>query len=138
MFNANGTDSPFEEQSVYALHVANKVCEYYGYNPKACVVTFGCQQNVSDSEKLKGMLVSMGYLLTEIWEEADFIIFNTCAVRGHAEDRVYGNIGKVKSLKKNNPRLISAVCGCMAQQETVAEKIKKSYRRRNETKRRKL
>ncbi|MBR4123378.1 MAG: tRNA (N6-isopentenyl adenosine(37)-C2)-methylthiotransferase MiaB [Clostridia bacterium] len=107
--------------------MASKVNDYYGYKPKACVVTFGCQQNVSDSEKLKGMLVSMGYSLTEIWEQADFIIFNTCAVRGHAEDRVYGNIGKVKALKKNKPNLISAVCGCMAQQETVAEKIKKSY-----------
>ena len=127
MFNANGTESAFAEQSVYASHVASKVNDYYGHKPKACVVTFGCQQNVSDSEKLKGMLVSMGYSLTEIWEQADFIIFNTCAVRGHAEDRVYGNIGKVKSLKKNNPNLISAVCGCMAQQEIVAEKIKKSY-----------
>lgn len=119
--------SAFAEQKVFASRVAKKVVEYYGHSPKACVVTFGCQQNVSDSEKLKGMLISMGYSLTEIWEEADFIIFNTCAVREHAQDRVYGNIGKVKALKKNNPLLLSAVCGCMAQQEIVAEKIKKSY-----------
>lgn len=127
MSKALSNESAFTEQKVYASRVANKINEYYGYSPKACVVTFGCQQNVSDSEKLKGMLSMMGYSQTEVWEEADFIIFNTCAVRGHAEDRVYGNIGKVKQLKKDNPRLISAVCGCMAQQETVAEKIKKSY-----------
>lgn len=127
MLNLYDNGSAFTEQKVFASQVAKKVAEYYGYSPKACVVTFGCQQNVSDSEKLKGMLVSMGYSLTEIWEEADFIIFNTCAVREHAQDRVYGNIGKVKALKKNNPKLISAVCGCMAQQEIVADKIKKSY-----------
>lgn len=117
----------FEEQSVYAKRVAVFSKEYYGYSPKACVVTFGCQQNVSDSEHIKGMLVLMGYTLTEDITEADFIIFNTCAVREHAEDRVYGNIGKVKQLKKDNRRLIAAVCGCMAQQESVAERIKKSY-----------
>lgn len=127
MSNSICHESAFTEQKVFAKRVAEKIKEYYGYGPKACVVTFGCQQNVSDSEKLKGMLTLMGYSMTEVWEEADFIIFNTCAVRGHAEDRVYGNIGKVKQLKKDNPKLISAVCGCMAQQETVAEKIKKSY-----------
>lgn len=99
----------------------------YGDNPKACVVTFGCQQNVSDSEKLKGMLFACGYTITEDINEADFIIFNTCAVRGHAEDRVYGNIGNVKALKKGKPNLIAAICGCMAQQQSVADKIKKSY-----------
>lgn len=99
----------------------------YGDNPKACVVTFGCQQNVSDSEKLKGMLFACGYTITEDINEADFIIFNTCAVRGHAEDRVYGNIGNVKALKKERPNLIAAICGCMAQQQSVADKIKKSY-----------
>ncbi len=99
----------------------------YGDNPKACVVTFGCQQNVSDSEKLKGMLFACGYTITEERQEADFIIFNTCAVRGHAEDRVYGNIGEIKALKKANPNLIAAICGCMAQQQSVADKIKKSY-----------
>ena len=117
----------FSEQEVYARRVAEKINGYYGYAPKACVITFGCQQNVSDSEKLKGMLSLMGYTITEDEKEADFIIFNTCAVREHAQDRVYGNIGKVKQLKKDNPKLISAVCGCMAQQTSVAEKIKKSY-----------
>ncbi len=127
MQNALYEPSVYEEQRVYAKRVKEIIFEYYGYTPKALVVTFGCQQNVSDSEKLKGMLTSMGYTLTEDEHKADFIIFNTCAVRGHAEDRVYGNIGKVKQLKKDNKKLISAVCGCMAQQESVADKIKKSY-----------
>ena len=111
----------------YAKRVLSLLPTVYGANPKACVVTFGCQQNVSDSEKLKGMLFAMGYTIVEDMEDADFIIFNTCAVRGHAEDRVYGNIGKVKALKKEKPNLIAAVCGCMAQQQSVADKIRKSY-----------
>ena len=116
-----------EEQRAFMRRISGKSVELYGQNPKACVVTFGCQQNVSDSEKLKGMLFGCGYDMTEVWEEADFIIFNTCAVRGHAEDRVYGNIGKVKALKKAKPNLIAAVCGCMANQQSVADKIKRSY-----------
>lgn len=94
---------------------------------KACVITYGCQQNVSDSERIKGMLAEIGYTLTENTAEADFILFNTCAVRGHAEDRVYGNVGATKRLKAAKPSLIVAVCGCMAQQESVAERFKKSY-----------
>jgi len=117
----------FETQEAYSKRVSGLLFGHYGHIPKACVITFGCQQNVSDSEKLKGMLANMGYTVCDEMAEADFIIFNTCAVREHAEDRVYGNIGKVKQLKKDNPKLISAVCGCMAQQEIVAEKIKKSY-----------
>ena len=119
--------SVYAEQKGYADRVRAMLSGIYGYLPKAMVITFGCQQNVSDSEKLKGMLCSMGYTITEDEHSADFIIFNTCAVRGHAEDRVYGNIGKVKQLKKDNPKLIASVCGCMAQQQSVADKIKKSY-----------
>ena len=127
MLNIDIKNPVYAEQDGYAKRVRVRLAETYENLPKATVVTFGCQQNVSDSEKLKGMLISMGYTITEAWEEADFIIFNTCAVRGHAEDRVYGNIGKVKKLKKDNPKLIAAVCGCMAQQQSVADKIKKSY-----------
>ena len=119
--------SEFYEQAGYINRVKSRLSSVYGENPKAMVITFGCQQNVSDSEKLKGMLFAMGYTIVEDMEDADFIIFNTCAVRGHAEDRVYGNIGKVKALKKEKPNLIAAVCGCMAQQQSVADKIRKSY-----------
>lgn len=123
----NCDNSAFAEQEAYIRRSFAALTERYSYVPKACVVTFGCQQNVSDSERLKGMLVKMGYTLTQSREEADFIIFNTCAVRGHAEDRVYGNIGEVKLLKRKNPLMLAAVCGCMAQQQSVADKIKKSY-----------
>ena len=127
MFANDNKSCSFSEQEVYSQRVAAKFASVYDSVPKACVITFGCQQNVSDSEHLKGMLAYMGYTITEDEQEADFIIFNICAVREHAQDRVYGNIGKVKQLKKNNPKLIAAVCGCMAQQQIVADKIKMSY-----------
>ena len=95
--------------------------------PKALVRTYGCQQNISDGEKIKGMLAEMGYEFTEDENEADFILFNTCAVREHAEDRVFGNVGALKALKKRHPSLIIALCGCMMEQEHVAERIKKSF-----------
>lgn len=116
-----------ETQTEYARRVFALAFQRYGGSPKAAVITFGCQQNVSDSERLKGMLVSMGYSITEDPENADFIIFNTCAVREHAQDRVYGNIGMTKKIKQERPNTVVAVCGCMVQQETVATKIKKSY-----------
>ncbi len=95
--------------------------------PLACVRTFGCQQNVSDSEHIKGMLAQMGFGFTETTEEADFILFNTCAVREHAQDRVFGNVGALKTLKRHKPHLLIALCGCMVQQAHVAEKIRRSY-----------
>ena len=95
--------------------------------PKAFVRTYGCQQNVADGEKIKGMLSDMGFVFTEEEIEADFIIFNTCAIREHAEDRVYGNIGALKNIKRKNPSVIIAVCGCMMEQEHVAERIRKSF-----------
>ena len=98
-----------------------------GKTPKAHVVTYGCQQNVSDSQRLKGMLALMGYEMTDNIEEADFIVFNTCAVREHAEDRVFGNVGAVKRLKSENKNLIVAVCGCMVQQKPVADRFMESY-----------
>ncbi len=110
----------------YIQKVKKLAISLYGA-PKACICTFGCQQNVSDSEHIKGMLSAMGYEMTDDITQADFVLFNTCAVREHAEDRVYGNIGKVKALKKIRKNMIACVCGCMAQQEKVCEKIKKSY-----------
>ena len=95
--------------------------------PKAFVHTYGCQGNVADSEQIKGMLLEMGYELCDDASQADFILYNTCAIREHAEDRVFGNVGALKKYKKEKPELIIALCGCMMQQEHVAEKIKKSY-----------
>lgn len=100
---------------------------YSGNAPKAFIHTYGCQGNVADSEHIKGMLIDMGYVLCEKVEEADLILYNTCAIREHAEDRVFGNVGALKKLKKEKPGLIIALCGCMMQQEHIAEKIKKSY-----------
>ncbi len=95
--------------------------------PKAFVHTYGCQGNVADSERIKGMLKEMGYVFTDTKEDSDFVLFNTCAVREHAEDRVYGNVGALKPIKSENRNMIVALCGCMMQQAHVAEKIKKSY-----------
>lgn len=95
--------------------------------PKAFVHTFGCQQNVSDGEKIKGILETIGYEITEDIQSADFILYNTCAVREHAELKVFGYVGKLKQLKEKNNRLIIAVCGCMPQQETISEKFRRSY-----------
>ena len=95
--------------------------------PLACVRTFGCQQNVSDSEHIKGMLAEMGFEFTENPETADLILFNTCAVREHACDRVFGNVGALKRIKVQRPHVLIAVCGCMVQQPHVAEKFQESY-----------
>lgn len=98
-----------------------------GKSMLACVHTYGCQQNVSDSEKIKGLLAEMGYGFTEEISQADLVLFNTCAVREHAEQRVFGNVGALKNDKKAKPSMIIALCGCMMQQEHIVEKIKRSY-----------
>lgn len=115
------------EQMAYAARVAQLLAERLDHKPLAMVHTFGCQQNVSDGERLKGFAAAMGYGFTEQAEQADLILLNTCAVREHAEDRVFGNIGRFKILKKNNPNLIIAICGCMVQQEHIKEKLRCSY-----------
>ena len=98
-----------------------------GRRPLAMVDTYGCQQNEADSEKLRGYLAEMGYGFTQDEFQADVIVVNTCAVREHAEMRVLGNVGALNHTKKNKPQQIIAVCGCMVQQQHMAEKIKKSY-----------
>ncbi|MCH5207622.1 MAG: tRNA (N6-isopentenyl adenosine(37)-C2)-methylthiotransferase MiaB [Oscillospiraceae bacterium] len=95
--------------------------------PIAHVHTFGCQQNVSDGEKIKGMLSEMGYGFSNSPEGADIVIFNTCAVRENAEDRVFGNLGALKHNKAKKPDMIIAVCGCMTEQEHIVSRIKKSF-----------
>ena len=95
--------------------------------PKAFVHTYGCQQNVSDGEHIKGMLQKMGYTISDSADDADAVIFVTCAVREHAEDRVFGNVGALKKLKAVKPKSIIALCGCMVQQPHIAEKLRKSY-----------
>lgn len=99
-----------------------------GRQPLAMVDTYGCQQNEADSEKLRGYLRAMGFDFTQDEFAADVVVMNTCAVREHAETRVFGNVGALTHTKARNPNQIIAVCGCMAQQAHVAEKLKKSYR----------
>ncbi|MBQ2998719.1 MAG: tRNA (N6-isopentenyl adenosine(37)-C2)-methylthiotransferase MiaB, partial [Oscillospiraceae bacterium] len=83
----------------------------------AYVHTYGCQQNFSDGEKLEGLLEQMGYSIVNSAEGAEFVIFNTCAIRENAEKRVFGNVGILKKAHEENPDMIIAVCGCMVQQE---------------------
>jgi len=92
-----------------------------------CSICFGCQMNAKDSEKLEGILETIGYVKTES-EDADFLIMNTCTVRENANLRVYGRLGQLKKYKKKNPDMLIALCGCMMQESLVVEKIKKSYR----------
>lgn len=98
-----------------------------GEKPLAFIHTYGCQQNVADSEKIKGMLKKSGFDFTDDVNQADFILFNTCAVREHAEDRVFGNVGALKALKRKHPSVLIALCGCMMEQEHIANKIYKSF-----------
>lgn len=94
---------------------------------KYYIVTFGCQMNVHDSEKIAGILEEKGYEGTDKKEDADIIVFNTCAIREGAEDRVFGNVGALKKMKRERPSLIIAVCGCMTQKQETAEKMKAKF-----------
>ena len=112
---------------VHNEHAAEVIAQHYDSPPMAYIHSYGCQQNVNDAEKIRGVLADIGYGICNSPEEADLILFNTCAVREHAEQRVFGNIGALKHLKTANPDLIIGLCGCMAQQQTVVDKLKKSY-----------
>ena len=107
-------------------YVAQKEKEA-GRKLTCCVHTFGCQMNARDSEKLLGILTDIGYVETED-EHADFVIYNTCTVRENANNKVYGRLGYLSNFKKKNPHMMIALCGCMMQEPTVVEKIRKSYR----------
>ncbi len=121
-------ENELDKQREYmALVSAVLSSRYPDRKPLAFVHTYGCQGNVSDGERIKGMLSIMGYDFCDSAEKADFVLYNTCAIREHAEDRIYGNAGALKPIKKQNPNLIIALCGCMMQQSRVAEKIKNSY-----------
>ena len=110
------------EEKIRAMFAARQA------HPAACVDTFGCQQNVADGQKLMGMLESCGFTFTQDPKEADLVILNTCAVREHAEQRVFGNLGILTHTKRENPEQVIALCGCMAQEERVSRRVKESYR----------
>ncbi len=120
-------DGELKRQAAYRERVRLLLAKRYLEPPLCHLHTFGCQGNVNDGEKLRGMLAEMGYGFTDRKEEAGLILYNTCAVREHAEDRVFGLIGELKRLKRARPDLVIGLCGCMIQQKAVAEKIQKSY-----------
>ena len=97
-------------------------------HPVACVDTFGCQQNVADGERLMGMLEACGFTFTQEPGQADLVILNTCAVREHAEQRVFGTLGMLTHTKTDNPDQVIVLCGCMAQEPRVSQRVKESYR----------
>ena len=99
-----------------------------GIAPRAFVDTYGCQQNEADSERIRGMLASCGYTIVDTEEGADCIVINTCAIREHAETRVYGNVGALVHTKRRHPGQKIFLCGCMMGQSQVAQRIKDSYR----------
>ena len=110
--------------------ICGEIQEYWqvqGVTPLAFVDTYGCQQNEADSERIRGMLQCAGYGFTDTEEGADVIVLNTCAVREHAEQRVFGNVGALKGLKEKKPGLMIGLCGCMANQKHVVEKLRQSY-----------
>lgn len=89
--------------------------------------TYGCQQNENDTERIRGILKEAGYDFCEKEEDADLVIYNTCAVRENAEDKVYGRLGILRHIKESKPELVIGICGCMVQQEHIAEKIQKVH-----------
>ena len=95
--------------------------------PAAYVETYGCQQNEADSEKIRGYLAMSGYRIVQGPEGADVVIMNTCAIREHAEQRVFGNLGALTHTKRRHPSQKIFLCGCMAGQEHVVQRIRKSY-----------
>jgi tRNA-2-methylthio-N6-dimethylallyladenosine synthase len=109
------------------LGICAEIRALVGETRLAYVDTYGCQQNEADSENIRGYLLACGYEMTESEDNADIVVLNTCAIREHAEQRVFGNIGALTHAKRRRPDMLIAVCGCMATEEHVTEKLKQSY-----------
>ena len=99
-----------------------------GSGKKYFIKTYGCQMNVHDSENIKAILEMMSFEETCVFEEADFILLNTCAIRENAHNKMFGFLGRVKHLKESKPHIITAICGCMAQEENVVDSLMKKYK----------
>lgn len=128
-------DAPPETEPERQYYFIQKCKQYVdqikkerGAAPTVAVVTFGCQMNARDSEKLTGILEEIGYVPIDQEEKADFVIYNTCTVRENANQRVYGRLGQLNRVKRRNPHMLIGLCGCMMQEPHVVEKLKKSYR----------
>ncbi len=119
-----------QEQLDQQLAYCNQIHSIWlsrGITPTAYVETYGCQQNEADSEKLRGLLQESGYQITDTAEHADVVVMNTCAIREHAEQRVFGNLGALTHTKRRHPGQKIFLCGCMAGQTVVTDRIRKSY-----------
>ena len=116
-----------EQQIALARRLRDRFTENGAKTPLALVDTYGCQQNESDSERIRGYLAEMGFGFTQDEFAADVIVINTCAVREHAEMRVLGNVGALNHTKKAKPEQIICICGCMVQQPHMLQKLKMSY-----------
>ena len=117
-----------EQQLAFCQSVAELTARWPEGKPLAFVDTYGCQQNEADSERIRGFLAKMGFGFTDDEEQARIIVINTCAIREHAEQRVFGNVGALVHVKRRHPDTLICLCGCMAQQPHVAKKIRESYR----------
>lgn len=127
---SNQTSVISQEQLDEQLALCARIRAYWqsrGVTPAAYVETYGCQQNEADSERIRGMLTECGYRPAGQAEGADVVVFNTCAIREHAEDRVFGNLGALTHTKRRHPEQKIFLCGCMAGQKEVVERIRKSY-----------
>ncbi len=127
----NGKTTVISENALaHQLSFCDKLSAYWhqaGRTPQAYVETYGCQQNESDSEKLRGYLSMSGYTIVQEAEGADVVVMNTCAIREHAEQRVFGNLGALTHTKRRHPEQKIFLCGCMAGETKVSDRIKKSY-----------
>ncbi|MEG2851996.1 MAG: tRNA (N6-isopentenyl adenosine(37)-C2)-methylthiotransferase MiaB, partial [Hydrogenoanaerobacterium sp.] len=129
------TASPYAEltetglscQFAYIENIKKLLQAHYNRAPRAFTHSYGCQANSNDGEKINGMLSRMGYIFTDDITDADFVLYNTCAIRKGAEDKIFGKVGELQHQKRLRPNMIIALCGCMMQQKQISEKIKKSY-----------
>lgn len=122
------TEKEKQRQQLFSEKCAAVLQERYPEHPPLCYVhSYGCQGNVADGEKIKGILASIGFGTAVTPDEADLVIYNTCAVRENAENHVFGNVGELKKRKQRNKNLMIGLCGCMVQQQAIADKIKRSY-----------
>ncbi|MCL2445432.1 MAG: tRNA (N6-isopentenyl adenosine(37)-C2)-methylthiotransferase MiaB [Oscillospiraceae bacterium] len=123
----NITPKQVQQQQEFASLLAALLVAKYNEPPRAHIRTFGCQANEADSQRMAGQLLQCGFVLCDNPDDAQLILFNTCAVREHAEDRVFGNVGRLKQRRQTDKHLRVGLCGCMPQQEHVAKQLKQSF-----------
>ena len=116
------------EQQLEHCRAVARLTAQWAQKPLAFVDTYGCQQNEADSERIRGYLARMGFGFTDSEEEARIIVINTCAIREHAEQRVFGNVGALVHVKRRHPDTLICLCGCMVQQPHAAQRLRESYR----------